>query len=49
MLKLTIKEALTTPHTDKERKQYKKLDMENPELDYWVDKQADIVLKQLVA
>ena len=47
MLKLTIKEALTTPKTDEERKQYKKLDMEKPELDNWVDKQANVVLKHM--
>ena len=46
-LKLIVKEALTRPRTDEEREQYKKLDMENPELDDWCDKQADVVLKHM--
>jgi hypothetical protein len=47
MMKLLVKETLTTPKTDEEREQYKKLDMngdrENPELEDWCDKQADVV------
>jgi hypothetical protein len=47
MMKLMVKETLTRPRTDEEWQQYKKLDMENPELDDWCDKQADVVLKHM--